>query len=102
MKKLSLAAAMGLTASMLVSGMALAAGTESASFETLDQNMDGQLTPDEVSSSPEVSERWTELDIDESGTIDRVEFSAFEEGVREPSTEGLQEPGTETPMEEGQ
>lgn len=78
MKKLSLAAAIGLSASMMVSGLALAAETEVPGFESLDRNMDGQLSAEEVSGTPELSRNWTEIDTDESGTIDRVEFSAFE------------------------
>jgi cellobiose-specific phosphotransferase system component IIB len=93
MKKMSIAAAMGLTVSMLVSGMALAAGSEVPTFDELDKNLDGQLSVEEVSNAPQVSEQWTEIDADESGTVDRIEFSAFETH---------NETGAEATMEEGQ
>jgi len=48
------------------------------SFDALDQNQDGQLTATEASQDKMLSKQWTAIDKDENGTIDRVEFSAFE------------------------
>jgi hypothetical protein len=49
-----------------------------AAFQALDQNKDGKLTAVEVTSNMELSRWWTEIDKDDSGTIDQAEFSAFE------------------------
>lgn len=56
----------------------------SAAFEALDQNKDGKLTAVEVRSEAELSRKWTEIDKDDSGTIDQAEFSAFEVMRRQP------------------
>jgi hypothetical protein len=47
-------------------------------FAALDKNKDNLLTPAEVHQDPQLSKHWTSVDKDRSGTIDRVEFSAFE------------------------
>ncbi|KEA63023.1 hypothetical protein ADIMK_2547 [Marinobacterium lacunae] len=78
MKKLNFVAAAGLATSMMVSGLAFAAETETSTFDVLDQNQDGQLSAEEVSSHPQLSENLSVVDADKSGTIDRAEFSAFE------------------------
>ncbi|MBV1788310.1 hypothetical protein KQ940_09605 [Marinobacterium sp. D7] len=93
MKKTSLTAAIGFSASMLVSGLALAGDAQVSQFDALDQNKDGQLSTEEVSVNEELTEKWSAIDADESGTIDRIEFSAFEP---------VQEQGGEmAPTEEG-
>jgi len=58
---------------------ALAADMDSDSgFQALDQNKDGQLSADEASTDEVLSENWSSIDKDNSGTVDRAEFSAFE------------------------
>ncbi|GGB81160.1 hypothetical protein GCM10011352_03600 [Marinobacterium zhoushanense] len=93
MKKLSLAAVIGFSTSMLVSGLALAGDAKMSQFDALDQNKDGQLSAEEVSVNEELSGKWSTIDADENGTIDRIEFSAFEP-VPEQATE-------KAPTEEG-
>lgn len=58
---------------------ALAANMDSdAGFQALDQNKDGQLSAGEASNDKTLSENWSKIDTDNSGTVDRAEFSAFE------------------------
>jgi Ca2+-binding EF-hand superfamily protein len=47
-------------------------------FQALDQDKDGKLTAIEAKGNVELGRRWTEIDQDDNGTIDEVEFSAFE------------------------
>lgn len=48
------------------------------SFENLDENRDDELTASEARENEELMERWDTYDKDRSGTVDRAEFSAFE------------------------
>lgn len=67
----------GLTAAIIFSTTTWAEKMQD--FEALDQNQDGKLTPSEVDQNPQLTTSWTEIDRDDSDTIDRQEFSAFEE-----------------------
>jgi hypothetical protein len=51
------------------------------SFWDIDANQDGAIDPDEVQGHWDVVERWTELDVDGNGKIEREEFAAFEQGT---------------------
>jgi hypothetical protein len=87
-RKNTLTRMLGLSAVMLavtagpLAAVSYAADPESskpdAAFQALDQNKDGKLTAVEVRNNVELSRRWTEIDKDDSGTIDQGEFSAFE------------------------
>lgn len=68
----------GFSTLLLLSAGSMAEEKALPSFEALDQNQDGSLTATEASQNEELSKQWSEIDKDESGAIDRVEFSAFE------------------------
>jgi len=78
MKTSQLAKLAGFSTLLLFSAGSMAGDKAMSSFEALDQNKDGQLTATEASQNQELSKQWTEIDQDESGSIDKVEFSAFE------------------------
>ncbi|MBI5463276.1 MAG: hypothetical protein HY941_13925 [Gammaproteobacteria bacterium] len=66
-------------ASLLFSAAAVGAGASSTDvFNRLDTNKDGQLNAVEASEDDGLSSKWTEVDQDQNGVIDRAEFSAFE------------------------
>lgn len=96
MKTKILAQLIGLSFIMMSAGAALAAGMDTAEFDALDQNQDGQLSAEEVSQNPTLSEKWTEIDADASGTIDRSEFSAFESMDETPASDA---PASDKPAE---
>jgi sporulation protein YlmC with PRC-barrel domain len=52
-------------------------------FAQVDGDGDGSITPDEAASIPLLSRQFEAADVDQSGTLDQGEFSAFEtrEGV---------------------
>ena len=78
MKRTTLSMLIGLPALLLVALTANATDPQKGQFDVLDLNRDGQLTPSEVKESSTLSNQWTAIDQDENGTINRVEFSAFE------------------------
>lgn len=51
-----------------------------ASLERLDANNDGRITKAEAQKDPELARRFSELDTDRSGKLDRGEFARFEVG----------------------
>lgn len=56
---------------------------EIASFSELDQDSSGDISRDEAKDSQRLSEAWDEYDTDGDDRLNRSEFSAFEEKVRE-------------------
>lgn len=82
-----LAAALISTCSMA----AVAANMDTTpAFEALDQNKDGQVNAEEASQDKMLSENWSTIDKDNSGTVDRAEFSAFEATVKDEKKEMAQ------------
>lgn len=66
-------------ATLLFSTAVIGAGAAgNNAFDQLDTNKDGQLNATEASGDEALSSKWTEADQDQSGAIDRAEFSAFE------------------------
>lgn len=57
-------------------------------FDALDENGDGRLSPNEMTSDPELRARWRRLDRDGDNRLDREEFSGFDAGSGFPSTSG--------------
>ena len=53
---------------------------DQASLERLDGNSDGRITKAEAQKDPELARRFSELDTDNSGKLDRGEFARFEVG----------------------
>ena len=78
MKKTTLTKIFGLSGLFLVASFAVAEDQNAKVFDKLDKNQDGVLSAAEASNSSSLSNKWTEIDADGSGAIDRVEFSAFE------------------------
>jgi len=68
---------LGLLASLLLAGTAWAADT-SEQFNALDTNQDGVLSVEEAQQDATLNEVWADVDTDQNGSIDPVEFSAFE------------------------
>ena len=60
-----------------VSGLAWA-GSGKVSFQDLDTNHDGQISPDEAKKAPEVSKRFVQADANRDGRLDAAEFAALE------------------------
>lgn len=50
----------------------------SATHKALDEDKDGFIQPEEAEAMPTLVEQWTEVDVNEDGRIDAVEFSRFE------------------------
>jgi Ca2+-binding EF-hand superfamily protein len=68
-----------LLATLLFSAAAMDAGAAgNDAFDQLDTNKDGQLNAAEASGDEALSSKWTVADQNQSGAIDRAEFSAFE------------------------
>lgn len=61
---------------MTVSGFAWAGSA--TSFQDLDANHDGQITPAEAKKSPEVNNKFTQADANKDGKLDAAEFAALE------------------------
>lgn len=78
MKKTTMNKFFGLSSLLLVATFAFAEGDQARGFDVLDKDQDGVLSAAEASNSTELSTQWTKVDSDGSGSIDRVEFSAFE------------------------
>jgi hypothetical protein len=87
----------GLSGLLLIATFAVADGKQAKDFDKLDKNQDGVLSAAEASGSADLSTRWTNADMDGSGSIDRAEFSAFEtEEVKEgQSDKSMQQPEKE-------
>jgi hypothetical protein len=83
MKTTTLVKILGFSMATLFSAATFAAEMDTVQFESLDQNQDGQLTAEEAARDPAVSENWTTIDKDGSGTVDKAEFSAFETMLKE-------------------
>ena len=60
-----------------VSGFAWA-GADTATFQKLDANHDGQISRDEAKQSPEVNKNFNQADANKDGKLDAAEFSALE------------------------
>ncbi len=68
-----------------------------ANFDNLDQDTDGYLSKDELTSKPAFKEDWANADTDGDGKLDRSEFSKFETMDNTPGTRGsdtLNTPGS--------
>lgn len=67
------------TMAAITSGAALAAGGAGyMSMSQLDQNNDGQISRQEAQSSPELSQRFQQLDQNSDMMLDQSEFAQFE------------------------
>jgi len=78
MKRATMIKLLSLTMFTLFSATTYAGNMDTAQFETLDQNQDGQLTAEEAAKDMTLSENWTSIDTNANGAIDQAEFSAFE------------------------
>lgn len=58
-------------------------------FELIDQNADGEISPEEAELYSELEAQFTQADEDGDGQVDRAEFAGFELGEygRRPGTE---------------
>ncbi|MGC1951507.1 MAG: EF-hand domain-containing protein [Gammaproteobacteria bacterium] len=75
-------------------------GQQGAAFQTLDQDRDGTISQQEAQAHPQLYERWSEVDTDQDGQINRSEFSQFEEqGQQSGQHSGS---GQKLPSQEGQ
>ncbi len=63
---------------VLVCTVSSAVFAGSATYKALDEDKNGLVTPDEAEAMPTLTEQWTEIDVNEDGKIDAVEFSRFE------------------------
>jgi sporulation protein YlmC with PRC-barrel domain len=78
------------------------------SFQSLDGNSDGYITSDEVGSNQAIIGRWSDLDKNNDGRLDRAEFSAFEQSqemrpsadsMRDRPDSSMGQPGAAAPAE---
>lgn len=67
----------GLTALLVFSP--LYAG-QNATFQQLDSDANGYISPDEAQTVDGLNARWNDLDADKNNLLDSSEFSAFEIG----------------------
>lgn len=65
---------------LLSSGGAMAA----TDFDSLDSDKSGALSPEEASQMPGLMDRWRELDVNDDGRLDMVEFAVIEPGAAHP------------------
>jgi EF hand len=63
---------------VLVCGVSSAVYAGSATYKALDENKDGLVSHEEAEAIPTLADQWTEVDVNEDGKIDAVEFSRFE------------------------
>lgn len=59
----------------------LGSPTAQESFNSLDTNHDGYISPQEAKADPKLSEQWDSADANGDGKIEETEFSAFEAGT---------------------
>lgn len=80
----------------LFSGAALAAGG-AADFHTLDNDNDGYVTKDDISSNSAITDEWDTLDVNDDDRLDQAEFARFETMTGTESSDGVPKnpPGTE-------
>jgi len=55
-----------------------AAGKQTPDFNQIDSDQDGAITRDEAADVKGLSDKWSDLDENEDGRLNRTEFSAFE------------------------
>ena len=60
---------------LLMAGPLHARGT---SFQKMDVDANGYISPEEAQINSDLSARWNELDADKNNLLDMSEFSAFE------------------------
>lgn len=68
----------GATQSVLAEDAVMGDNPAAAAFQALDADQDSYISEQEASNDAELSERWAEIDTDQNGKIDRVEFSALD------------------------
>jgi hypothetical protein len=69
-KKVLLAAFVCSVSSAVIAG--------SATYKALDENEDGFISSKEAEAIPTLVEKWSEVDVNDDGKIDAVEFARFE------------------------
>ncbi len=62
---------------MAVAGFAWA-GSGKVSFQDLDANRDGVISPDEAKKAPEIAKKFSQADTNRDGKLDAAEFAALE------------------------
>ena len=62
---------------LTVSGFAWA-GSGKVSFQDLDTNHDGVISPDEAKKAPEIAKKFVQADTNQDGKLDAAEFAALE------------------------
>ncbi|WP_207062234.1 hypothetical protein [Motiliproteus sp. SC1-56] len=85
---------LGAFAASLLSATALAEDRYER-FDRLDLDGNGRLTTLEVEQHHDIRKHWDQVDLDASGDIDLIEFSAFEAQMEESGEEpitGAKEP----------
>ena len=61
---------------LLASSVAVAG--DKVSYQALDANQDGQISPEEAAAMPALNDQWTTLDTNADGMLDRAEFAKME------------------------
>ncbi len=51
---------------------------ENTTFQSLDADANGYISPEEAASNNDLSASWNDLDADKNNLLDMSEFSAFE------------------------
>ncbi len=67
------------TIALLVSGVSVAASN--GLYNDLDVDKDGAISHEEATALPGLSSKWTELDTNADGKLDKAEFAKLEEVV---------------------
>jgi hypothetical protein len=66
---------------LLVSSVAFAG--DKTSYNALDADQDGKISPEEAAAMPALSDQWTTLDENADGMLDQAEFAKMEVEVKE-------------------
>lgn len=63
---------------LALSGVAFAAEDPEAIYNAADADQDGMLSESEAEGVPGLTEKWSEVDANQDGQVDKAEFSQFE------------------------
>jgi hypothetical protein len=85
---------------VLVCSVSSAVYAGSATYKALDENKDGLISAEEAEAIPTLVEQWTDVDVNEDGKIDAVEFSRFESLSTTGHMQSAPDEAAENPEEE--
>jgi hypothetical protein len=85
---------------VLVCSVSSAVYAGGATYKALDEDKDGLVSREEAEAIPTLVEQWTDVDVNEDGRIDAVEFSRFESLSTSGHMQSAPEEAAENPEDE--